>query len=88
MVLKPVGTQNTIKKRYNMDTGIVENELMVPKLKGVPFETAVIERYCCREFSVEEALIEMYLTGISVRGIGDISGKQELQKTYELGKSI
>ena len=25
MVLKSVGTQNTIKKRYNMDTGIVEN---------------------------------------------------------------
>lgn len=25
MVLKPVGTQNTPKKQYNMDTEIVEN---------------------------------------------------------------
>ena len=35
-------------------------ELNVPKLKGVPFETAIIERYRRRESPVEEALIEMY----------------------------
>ncbi len=30
-------------------------------MKGVPFETAIIERYRRRESSVEEVLIEMYL---------------------------
>ena len=38
--------------------------LKVPKLKGISFETAIIERYRCRESSVEEALIEIYLAGV------------------------
>ncbi len=46
----------------------------VPQLKGVPFETAIIERYRRRESSVEEALIEMYLAGVSVRRVEDITG--------------
>ena len=46
--------------------------LKVPKLKGIQFETANIERYKRRECSVEEALIEMYLVGVSVRRIEDI----------------
>ena len=50
-----------------------EVTLNIPKLKGVPFETAIIERYRCRESSVEEALIEMYLAGVSVRRVEDIS---------------
>lgn len=50
-----------------------EVTLAVPKLKGVPFETAIIERYRRRESSVEEALIEMYLAGVSVRRVEDIS---------------
>ena len=50
-----------------------EVQLEVPKLKGVPFETAIIERYRRRESSVEEALIEMYLAGVSVRRVEDIS---------------
>jgi CRISPR-associated protein Cas7/Csd2 subtype I-C len=48
-------------------------ELKVPKLKGVSFETAIIERYRRRESSVEEALIEMYLAGVSVRRVEDIT---------------
>lgn len=48
-------------------------ELKVPKLKGIPFETAIIERYRRRESSVEEALIEMYLAGVSVRRVEDIT---------------
>ena len=35
-----------------------EVTLHIPKLKGVPFETAIIERYRRRESSVEKALIE------------------------------
>ena len=45
----------------------------MPKLKGVPFETAIIERYRRRECSVEEALIDMYLAGVSVRRVEDIT---------------
>jgi transposase-like protein len=44
-----------------------EVELKVPKLRTLPFETAIIERYRRRESSVEEALVEMYLAGVSVR---------------------
>ncbi len=47
--------------------------LHVPRLKGISFETAIIERYRRRESSVEEALIEMYLAGVSVRRVEDIT---------------
>ena len=47
--------------------------LKVPKLKGALFESAVIERYRRREESVEEALIDMYLAGVSTRQVDDIS---------------
>jgi transposase-like protein len=47
--------------------------LTVPKLRSLPFETAIIERYRRRETSVEEALIEMYLAGVSVRRVEDIT---------------
>ena len=50
-----------------------EVELKVPKLRSLPFETAIIERYKRRESSVEEALIEMYLAGVSVRRVEDIT---------------
>jgi putative transposase len=42
-------------------------------LRKLPFETAIIERYRRRETSVEEALIEMYLAGVSVRRVEDIT---------------
>jgi transposase-like protein len=48
-------------------------KLEVPKLRKLPFESAVIERYKRREISIEEALIEMYLAGVSVRRIEDIT---------------
>ena len=47
--------------------------LKVPKLRNLPFETAIIERYRRRESSVEEALVEMYLAGVSVRRAEDIT---------------
>ena len=47
--------------------------LHIPRLKGVSFETAIIERYRRRESSVEEALIKMYLAGVSVRRVEDIT---------------
>jgi transposase-like protein len=39
----------------------------------LPFETQIIERYRRRESSVEEALVEMYLAGVSVRRVEDIT---------------
>ena len=47
--------------------------LKVPKLNGAVFESAVIERYRRREESVEEALIDMYLAGVSTRQVDDVS---------------
>lgn len=50
-----------------------EVTLKVPRLRSLPFETQIIERYRRRESSVEEALIEMYLAGVSVRRVEDIT---------------
>ena len=52
----------------NLTTTSGDVTLHVPRLKGVSFETAIIERYRRRESSVEEALIEMYLAGVYTRG--------------------
>ena len=50
-----------------------EVTLSVPRLRNLPFETEIIERYRRRESSVEEALVEMYLAGVSVRRVEDIT---------------
>jgi putative transposase len=50
-----------------------EVELKVPRLRKLSFETQIIERYRRRESSVEEALVEMYLAGVSVRRVEDIT---------------
>lgn len=47
----------------SLQTTSGEVTLKVPKLRNLPFETAIIERYRRRESSVEEALVEMYLAG-------------------------
>ena len=57
----------------HLHTKAGEVSLQVPKLRNLPFETAIIERYRRRETSVEEALIEMYLAGVSVRRVEDIT---------------
>ena len=57
----------------NLTTTSGDVTLHVPRLKGVSFETAIIERYRRWESSVEEALIEMYLAGVSVRRVEDIT---------------
>ena len=47
--------------------------LRVTRLKGAVFESAVLARYRRREESVEEALIDMYLAGVSTRQVDDVS---------------
>jgi putative transposase len=56
-----------------LQTKAGEVSLKVPKLRSLPFETAIIERYRRGESSVEEALVEMYLAGVSVRRVEDIT---------------
>lgn len=57
----------------SLTTSSGEVTIRMPKLKGVRFTTAIIERYRRRETSVEEAMIEMYLAGVSTRRIEDVS---------------
>ena len=49
----------------NLQTKAGEVRLGIPKLRQQTFETAIIDRYRRRESPVEEALIEMYLAGVS-----------------------
>ena len=59
--------------RRKLHTKAGEVDIKMPKLRVLPFETAIIERYRRRESSVEEALVEMYLAGVSVRRVEDIT---------------
>ena len=59
--------------KRNFQTTAGEVELKVQKLKGVPFENVIIERYRRRGFSVEKTLIKIYLAGVSVRRVEDIT---------------
>lgn len=61
------------KYTRKLGTRVGEVRLEVPKLRKLPFETAIIERYRRREVSIEESLIEMYLAGVSVRRVEDIT---------------
>src|SRR6056297_3236222 len=56
-----------------LDTKAGPVELKMPKLRRQTFETAIIERYRRREISVEEAICQMYLAGVSVRRVEDIT---------------
>lgn len=69
------GRKDTRAGSYDrsLHTTAGEVKLKVPKLRQQTFETAIIERYRRRESSVEEALIEMYLAGVSVRRVEDIT---------------
>jgi len=69
------GRKDTRAGSYDrqLHTKAGEVTLQVPKLRSLPFETAIIERYRRRETSVEEALVEMYLAGVSVRRVEDIT---------------
>ena len=59
--------------KRSLETKAGKVTLKVPMLMKLPFETAIIERYRRRESSVEEALVEMYLAGVSVRRVEDIT---------------
>jgi len=56
-----------------LQTKAGEVNLKVPKLRQQTFETAIIERYRRRDISIEEAIVQMYLAGVSVRRVEDIT---------------
>ena len=43
------------------------------KLRQQTFDTAIIERYRRRDICIEEAIVQMYLAGVSVRRVDDIT---------------
>ncbi len=47
--------------------------LKVAEVRTIPFESAIIDRYRRREIPVKEALAEIYLAGVSVRRVEDIT---------------
>jgi len=59
------------KRKLHTKAG--EVELKMPKLRQQTFETAIIERYRRRDISIEEAIVQMYLAGVSVRRVEDIT---------------
>ena len=69
------GRRDTRAGSYDrkLQTKAGEVNLKVPKLRQQTFETAIIERYRRREASVEESMIEMYLAGVSVRRVEDVT---------------
>ncbi len=72
-VRRPVRTRGRASTSASSRTQAGEVKLNVPKLRQAKFETAIIERYRRRETSMEEALMEMYLAGVSVRRVEDIT---------------
>ena len=67
-------------------TTLGEVELKIPRLRTLLFETQIIKRYQTKQSSVEEALIEMYLAGVSVRRVEDIT--EALWKTKVSSSTI
>ena len=59
------------KRKLHTQAG--EVELKMPKLRKQTFDTAIIERYRRRDISIEEAIVQMYLAGVSVRRVEDIT---------------
>jgi len=65
--------QRNGKRKRKLTTRVGEIELTVPRLRTIPFQSQIIDRYKRMECSLEEALIEMYLQGISTRKVTDIT---------------
>ena len=74
----------TYKRKLLTTSG--EVELKIPRLRTLLFETQIIKRYQTKQSSVEEALIEMYLAGVSVRRVEDIT--EALWKTKVSSSTI
>ena len=70
----------------NLTTTSGDVTLHVLRLREVSFENAIIEWYRRRESSVEEASIDIYFVGVSVRWVEDIAetrGQQCTSRHYQ-----
>lgn len=68
---------DTLARRLRTKTG--EVEVKMPKLRKLTFETAIIERFRRRDISIEHAIVQMYLAGVSVRRKGCSRGLMRYQ---------
>ena len=57
--------------RRKLHTKSGEVEVKMPKLRQQTFDSVIIERYRRRNISIEEAIVQMYLAGVSVRRVED-----------------
>jgi len=56
-----------------LQTRVGEVNLKMPRLRQAALDTLIVERYRRKEASIEESLVEMYLAGLSVRTVEDMS---------------
>lgn len=56
-----------------LQTRVGEVNLKMPRLRQAALDTLIVERYRRKEASIEESLVEMYLAGLSVRVVEDMS---------------
>lgn len=68
-----VNLRTTSRFERSLDTNAEPAKLKVPKFRRQTFGSALIERNQCQESSVEEAIMEVYLAGVSVRRVEDIT---------------
>ncbi len=67
-----MGYRNGYRTR-ELETRVGRVELSVPRDRDGLFETDVFEKYRRAEVSLEEAMLEMYLAGVSTRKVADVT---------------
>lgn len=67
-----MGYRNGYRSR-DLETRVGAIELSVPRDRDGLFETDVFEKYRRAEVSLEEAMLEMYLAGVSTRKVADVT---------------
>ena len=68
------------RRKLKTKAGVVN--LKVPRLRKATLETVIIERYRRRKSSVEEALIQMYLAGVSLPQRPPADASEEVKAAY------
>lgn len=67
-----LGYRNGHRTR-ELQTRVGTIDLMVPRDRDGLFETNIFERYRRAEVSLEEAMLEMYMAGVSTRKVADVT---------------
>jgi len=61
------------KRQRQLLTRVGDITLNVPRLRTVPFQSQIVDRYKRMESSLEEALLERYFQGVSTRKVAGIT---------------